>query len=81
MSEETFYTVKEFAKLIRVHPNTVSSGIKKGRIQAFRVGVGMRSDYRIPSTEVSRMSEMDMTKIIERIVDEKLEKMNEVQRM
>ena len=74
--EESFYTVMEFADKVRIHPQTVRTAIKKGRIQAFRVGAGPRSDYRIPNTEVARICELDMSKIIERMIDEKMEKKN-----
>ena len=77
MSEpEKFYNVQEFSDLVRVHPNTVRKCIKDGRIQAFRIGVGSRSCFRIPHSEISRISELDMTKLIEKIVEEKMEKKN-----
>lgn len=79
MNEVEFYTVAEFAKHLRIHPNTVRKGIKKGRIQAFRVGEGLRSEFRISATEVQRISEMDMTRTIQRIVEEELEKRNDRQ--
>lgn len=64
-NQEKFYNVEEFAKLLRVHPNTVRKGIKKGRIQAFRVGEGLRSSFRISSIEAQRLAEVDMMKVIE----------------
>lgn len=69
-----FYTVMEFADKLRIHPNTVRSAIKAGRIQAFRVGLGKRSDYRIPNTEINRICELDMTTLINRLIEDKLEK-------
>jgi excisionase family DNA binding protein len=73
MIQKEFYTVEEFSDKIRVHPNTVRNGIKAGRIQAFRAGPGSRSSYRISSTEVDRLCELDMSKLIEEIVERKLE--------
>lgn len=70
---KNFFTVYEFAEKIRVHPNTIRRAIQKGRIQAFRVGIGSRSSYRIPNTEVERLCELDMSKLIEKIVEQKLE--------
>jgi excisionase family DNA binding protein len=74
MSEQkNFLTVCEFAEKIRVHPNTIRRAIQKGRIQAFRTGEGLKSSYRIPNTEVQRLCELDMSKLIEQIVEKKLE--------
>jgi excisionase family DNA binding protein len=73
---EKFYNVLEFSNLVRVHPNTVRKCIKDGRIQAFRMGIGGRSRFRIPHSEIARICEWDMTKIIENIVDRRLEERN-----
>lgn len=73
MEERSFFTVIEFAEKLRVHPNTIRRAIQKGRIQAFRTGEGEKSSYRIPSTEVKRLCELDMSKLIEEIVERKLE--------
>lgn len=73
MEDKNFYTVYEFADKIRVHPNTIRRAIQKGRIQAFRTGSGIKSSYRIPQTEAERLCELDMSKLIEHIVDRKLE--------
>lgn len=77
-NENEFMTVMEFANKMRIHPNTVRKAIKDGRIQAVKVGAGNRSQYRISSTELGRIQEMDMMQIIERIVEEKMEKRNEM---
>lgn len=71
MTQE-FFTVTEFANKLRIHENTVRKAIKNGRIQAFKVGDGSRSSYRIPNTEVQRLCELDMSKLIQKIVDEKM---------
>ncbi len=68
-----FFTIMEMADKLRIHPNTVRKAIKEGRIQAFRTGAGLRSEYRIPVTEINRISEMDMSKLIEQMIDRKLE--------
>lgn len=60
-----FYTVEEFSKELRIHPNTVYTAIQKGRINAFRIGVGVKSPYRIPATEINVMALKDMQKRIE----------------
>ncbi|HEY5236090.1 MAG TPA: excisionase family DNA-binding protein [Rhabdochlamydiaceae bacterium] len=73
LEKKEFYTVMEFAEKLRVHPNTIRKGLKSGRIQAVRTGSGKGAYYRIPDTEVQRLCEMDMTKLIENIVDRKFE--------
>lgn len=81
---QEFYTIQEFADKLRIHHNTVRNGIKKGKYQAFRVGSGPRSEFRIPKNEVNRICEFDMIKNIEeianRIVEEKMGMKNELQR-
>lgn len=67
---EQFYTIKEFAALLLVHPTTIRRGIKCGRIQALRVGQGAKSTYRILKTEVERMMSFDVTQIIEKRAQE-----------
>jgi excisionase family DNA binding protein len=59
-TNEAFFTVKEFADRIKVHPNTIKNLIKNGKLLAFRVGLGNRARYRIASTEIERMILMDM---------------------
>jgi excisionase family DNA binding protein len=56
---DAFYTVDEFAKLLKVHPQTIRKAIKKGRLQACRAGYGKRSPLRIPGEELSRIRVMD----------------------
>ena len=70
---EEFFNVNEFAKKIRVHPQTVRRCIKSGRIQAFKTSSGSRGEWRIPNTEIQRIAEFDVTKTIERIIEEKLQ--------
>lgn len=48
-------TVYEFAERVKVCPHTIRRAIKKGKINAFRPGVGKKSPYRIPETEVDRL--------------------------
>lgn len=72
-----FLTVCMFAELIGVHPNSVRTMIKKGRLSAFKVGGGVTSSYRIPRSEIHRLCIVDLEKITENIVDQKLKKKNE----
>ena len=43
MNEEKYYTRKEVAKILSVNPMTIYREIKRGKINAIRVG----NDYRI----------------------------------
>ena len=71
---KSFYTVKEFASVLRVHETTVRRLIKKGRINAFRIGAERKSGYRIPRDEISRMAAFDLEKIVNVLVEQKLKK-------
>ena len=55
--EKEFYTVDEFAKKIRVSPMTVRRGLKSGKFQFFRTSDGLKSSYRIPASEATRICE------------------------
>lgn len=72
MDSPDFLSIKEFALLIRVHENTIRRGIKTGRISAFRVGIGKKSVYRIPRTEINRMAFEDLEKVINLLIDKKM---------
>jgi len=50
-----FLTVEEFADRVKMHPGTVRASIKKGRIFASRPGLGKKSPYRIPESELERL--------------------------
>ena len=71
MSEIDFLSIKEMAVLIRVHVNTIRRAIKIGKISAFRVG-GPHSAYRIPRTEINRLSFEELESVINSLIDKKL---------
>jgi len=71
MTDKAYYTTKEFANMISVHENTVYRLIKKGRLNAFRIGGGLKSGYRIPASEISRIALFDMEQLIEKIIEKK----------
>lgn len=70
---ENIYSIKEFAKIIGVHPNTVRNSLKSGRILGFKVGKGKKSTIRIMESEILRMLSYDMEDVVERIVRKRLD--------
>ena len=70
--ESEYISVKEFASKLGLHYNTVLRSIKKGRLNAVRIGHGIKSAYRIPVSEIGRISWCDMEKFINRVVEEKI---------
>lgn len=66
-----FYSIKEFAFLLDIHPNTVRRSIKSGRINAFKVGSGKKSSYRIAKSEINRIALFDLEDMIEKIISQK----------
>ena len=69
VNEPDFLTIKEFAILIRVHPNTVRRGIRLGHIHAFRIGIGKKSGYRIPRIEINAMAFKDLERVVNGLID------------
>lgn len=67
-----FFTVNEFAEKLGVHPNSVRNMIKNGRLNAFRIGGGKTSSYRIPKSEIAIMASIDFSKYVDDIVEKKL---------
>lgn len=64
--EQDFLTVQEFADLMRLNYHTITRSIKNGRINAFRVGVGKKSPFRIPRSEIYRIAACDLNVLIEK---------------
>lgn len=52
---DKFFTVKEFAKLLRVHPNTIYKMIKDRRIHPVNTGGEKRPVYKIPEDDLFRL--------------------------
>lgn len=69
--EDDFLSIKEFANYIRMHPNTVRRAIKKGKLNAFRVGNGKRACYRIPKSETNRLALLNLEEMMERIIEKR----------
>jgi len=60
---DQYYSVKEFAKLLKLHENTIRQALKRGKIQSVRLGTG-NSVHRIPKSEISRLVMFDLDEIV-----------------
>ena len=69
---QSFYSIKEFAIVLAVHPNTIRKAIKNGRIFGFRVDSGSKASYRIPHTEINRLATKEYHDILYKISLEKV---------
>ena len=70
--DDQYLTVKEFAAKLKLHYNTVLRAIKNKRINTIRIGYGSKAAYRIPISELERISLFDLESLVERMVDERL---------
>lgn len=73
----SFLTIKEFAKRFNMHPQTVRRAIHKGNISALRVGVGKNATYRIPVTELERLGLINLHRIVDQMVEEKIKRLGD----
>ena len=71
--ESEYFSIKEFAFTMKLHPNTVRRAIKKGRLNFLRLGSGKRPVYRIPKSEIGRIALFDMEEIIEKMIEKRLQ--------
>ncbi len=68
--EKMFLSVKEFAIKVGMDEQTIRRSIKNGRIQAFKVGSGEKSAWRIHESELHRLGLFDLKKIVKKINEE-----------
>lgn len=67
---EEYLSIKEFASLMRVHPQTIRRSIRLGKLQSVRIGPGKTACYRIPRSEIGRISLFDMKEVVRGILKE-----------
>ena len=70
--EKQFYSIKEFAKILDVHENTVRNAIRNKKIETIRLGIGPKSGYRIAKSELSRMISFDLNVMIDGMIEKKM---------
>lgn len=72
MTENEYMTVKEFAAKLGVHYNTIIRSIKKGRLNAVRIGYGKKAAFRIPICEINRIALCDLEQMVSKMIEEKI---------
>lgn len=73
MDDIEFVSIKEFAARIGMHPNSVRKAIKAGKLNAIRIGEGKQAAYRIPLTQLHILAIYNIEKVINALIDKKLE--------
>ena len=56
LTEETYYTVKQIAERLHVHPETVRQWIRSGSLRGFLMG-GTKSGFRVTATDLNAFIE------------------------
>jgi excisionase family DNA binding protein len=74
MISQDYLSIKDFAKWIGVHPNTVRNMIRNKRIVAIKMGFGKTGAYRIAKSEMRRIAEVDLLDTIEKEVKKRVGK-------
>ena len=69
---DEYLTVKEFARKMRLHSNTIYRAIRKGKLNAVRIGSGKKATFRISSSEVNRIALCDLEELVSKIIEEKI---------
>lgn len=71
---DDFYTVEQFARILKLHPNSIRKKIADGKIQAINLGLGRYKIWRIPKAEIERLGVFDLENLINKVVDERTKK-------
>ena len=81
--DKEILTAYEFAEYIGVHYNTVRNMIKKGKLNAFKIGCGgTTSNLRIPKSELQRLALFNLDHVVEDLINQRSEekKSNQIYR-
>lgn len=68
MEELGYFTIRQFAKLLQIHPMTVRRALKRGKIGSINLGTVKKPLYRIPHSEINRIALFDLKTMIDQIV-------------
>jgi excisionase family DNA binding protein len=68
MQEQWYFTIRQFAKLLQVHPMTIRRAVKRGKIGHINIGTEKKPLYRIPHSEINRIALFDLEAMIDRIM-------------
>ena len=66
MIESEFISIKELAVIFSVHEVTIRRAVRKGFIEAVRVGEGKKSPYRISRKSINAIHEFILKRMKER---------------
>jgi len=72
MTENEYMTVKEFAAKLGVHYNTIIRSIKKGRLNAVRIGYGKKAAFRIARCEIDRIVMCDLEQMVSKMIEDRI---------
>lgn len=67
--DKAFYSIKEFALKLSVSTDTIRRAIRKGRINAFRIGSSKKSSFRIAHSEIARLSKIELQDIVKKLIE------------
>lgn len=66
---DTMYTVREAAEILSYTPETIRRFIRMGRIEAFKIGLGPKAEYRISESELQRVQQINTEEHFRNIKD------------
>ena len=50
-----YYSTKQVAELLSVHPMTVTKWIQSGKLESIKIGTGVRGARRIPASAIDKL--------------------------
>lgn len=71
--QEEYLSIKEFAAMMHMHYNTIMRAVKNGRIQSIRISCSKKAAHRIPRSEANRLGILELDKLIEKKVEERIQ--------
>ena len=53
--KQEYYSTKQVAELLSVHPMTVTEWIQSGKLESIKIGTGARGARRIPAPAIDKL--------------------------